>query len=306
MNKRLACFIHAFLFFTLTTFLLSSCEPSVVTRTKVYFGTTCTLSIKTNHIDKYFKILEDLDKKFSYRDENSEIAKINQNAGKNEVEVSPDVYELIKRSITYSKETEGAFNPLLLPLVGLWGWDTGDVRVPNDDDIKDALELISIDDVALSDDHHTVFLKKEGMGLDLGGIVKGHASNLLVEAMREDGITEGIINLGGNVYVFGNKDYSVAIQKPYANRGVHDINVNVRNKSVVTSGAYERGREINGVYYHHIINPFTGYPAQEIYKSVTVIDADSELCDVWATAIFVLGDKEKLSKFNKDVKIITQ
>lgn len=308
MNKNKGRILYA-LFFLFVLLAIASCsEKEYKTSTKIYFGTTCTISIPSSNLAKYFKVLEDIEKKFSYRNDKSEIARINMNAGIKPVAVSEDVYNLIMRSINYSRATKGCFNPLLLPIIKLWGWDTGDTNVPNDIDIKKVLSLCVIEDIEFNDDNHSVFLKKEGMGIDLGGIVKGYAADELYKILLKDGIKEGIINLGGNVYVFGDKEFNVSIQKPYAERGVKDIIINVKNKSVVTSGAYERGFTKDGIYYHHIIDPKTGYPATENYKSVTIISENSEKADVFATAIFIGLDnlKEQLINNNPDIEVIIQ
>ena len=233
----------------------------------VVFGTECRIILPVSDSKKYFDILKQMEKKFSYRDENSEIAKINKNAGIAPVAVSDEVFYVISEAMRFSAETDGAFNPLLLPVIKLWGWDTGEYRVPTKGELERYLPLC--------------------------GLLKGYACDVLYEQLKKDGIKKGILNLGGNVFVFGNKEYKVAIQKPYAERGVVADNVFVKNKSVVTSGAYERGFYNNGNYYHHIIDPSTGECAKELYKSVTIVSSSSLVADVYSTAIFVKGDKLK-------------
>lgn len=259
----------------------------------VVFGTECRITLPVSDSKKYFDILKQMEKKFSCRDENSEIAKINKNAGIAPVAVSEEVFYVISEAMRFSAETDGAFNPLLLPIIKLWGWDTGEYRVPTKEELERHLPLCDTNNIVLNENDKSVFLTKKGMGLDLGGLLKGYACDVLYEQLKKDGIKKWILNLGGNVFVFGNKEYKVAIQKPYAERGVVVDNVFVKNKSVVTSGAYERGFYNNGNYYHHIIDPSTGECSKELYKSVTIVSSSSLVADVYSTAIFVKGDKLK-------------
>lgn len=276
----------AFLFYT-------SCSHPMNSSSYVVFGTECRITLPVSDSKKYFDILKQMEKKFSYRDENSEIAKINKNAGIAPVAVSDEVFYVISEAMRFSAETDGVFNPLLLPVIKLWGWDTGEYRVPTKEELERYLPLCDTNNIVLNENDKSVFLTKKGMGLDLGGLLKGYACDVLYEQLKKDGIKKGILNLGGNVFVFGNKEYKVAIQKPYAERGVVADNVFVKNKSVVTSGAYERGFYNNGNYYHHIIDPSTGECAKELYKSVTIVSSSSLVADVYSTAIFVKGDKLK-------------
>lgn len=288
--------------------LLLSCTPKSNTSSYIVFSTQCTITLPVNDLTKYFSILYELEDKLSYRRPRSEVARINKNAGKQSVVVSEDTFFLIKEAIRLSHETEGAFNPLILPLVKLWGWDTGDVNKPDNDSIKKALELCDINDIELDEENKTVFLKKEGMGLDLGAIAKGYATDVLFEEFKKDGIKEGSVNIGGNVFVFGDKDYTIALQKPYADRGIYEIKESVRNSAVVTSGAYERSVSKDGEFFHHIIDPETGFSSEEIYNSVSIISESGIIADVYSTAIFIKGDslKEKFLSLYPRSKVIVQ
>lgn len=301
-----------FLPFIFLLFMLSfiSCKKTNNSVSFIALGTSCKISLPVydSKLQKYVNFIYDEDDRLSYRKENSEIAFINKNAGKAETVVSENTYNLIKRAVNLCYETDGAFNPLLLPVIREWGFDNGEYRVPTDGEIEEALKLTHIEDLVLNDEKKSVFLKKEGMGLDLGGIAKGYVSDELYRMFIEDGIKSGTLNLGGNVFVFGDKDYKVAIQKPYGQRGEYDIVETVKNQAVITSGAYERYFEKDGKTYHHIIDPSTGFPSKIIYNSVTIISNDSTLSDALSTAIFIKGDelisKEKL--LHSDIKVVTQ
>lgn len=300
-------FFRALLIMSGAFLLLPSCSKTLSSSSYVVFGTECRMTLPISSHTKYYNILSDMEKKFSYRIETSEIALVNKNAGEKPIEVSDDVFYVVREALRFSKETDGAFNPLLLPIIKLWGWDTGNYRVPSDEELRNALELTRVSDVVLDEQNKTIFLTKKGMGLDLGGIMKGYACDVLYKEMMSDGITEGIINLGGNIFVFGDREYRVAIQEPYAERGNVINSVFVRDKSVVTSGGYERGFTSDGKYYHHIIDPKTGESAKEIYKSVTVVCPSSTVADVYSTAIFVKGEelRGKFLSLYPDSDIIT-
>ena len=144
----------------------------------VVFGTECRIILPVSDSKKYFDILKQMEKKFSYRDENSEIAKINKNAGIAPVAVSDEVFYVISEAMRFSAETDGAFNPLLLPVIKLWGWDTGEYRVPTKGELERHLPLCDINNIVLNENDKSVFLTKKGMGLDLGGLLKGYACDV--------------------------------------------------------------------------------------------------------------------------------
>ena len=299
-----------FLLLALALLFFSGCSKNNSTISFIALGTNCKISISENSrkLQKYVDYVYKEDDKLSYRKDNSEIAAINQNAGIKAIKVSEDVYALIKEAVKFYYDTQGAFNPLILPIVKLWGFDTGVYRVPSDEEIKGALLLTNINDLILNDEDNSVFLKKSGMGLDLGGIAKGYVSDELYKQFQNDGVKEGVLNFGGNVFVFGDRDYRVAIQKPYEERGKYDIVETVRNTSVITSGAYERFFEQDGKRYHHIIDPVTGYPSKIIYNSVTIISPSGALADAWATSIFIRGEEltQKLKEVEPSATVIVQ
>ena len=131
-------------------------------------------------------------------------------------------------------------------------------------------------------------LKYSGMGVDLGGIAKGFAVDKVVELLKSRGIASGVINFGGSVFVLGT-ERSVGIQTPFGKKGTYMGTIRVKNKAVVTSGAYENYRVINGTAYQHIIDPHTGYPVNNELLAVTLIGAKAEELDALATGVCVMG-----------------
>ena len=136
-------------------------------------------------------------------------------------------------------------------------------------------------------------LNKKGMEIDLGGIAKGYAADKIVEYLKSQNIEKSIINLGGNVFVLGEKSkdtqFKVGIQDPNSEDGTSIANIGVTNQSVVTSGIYERYLEQDGVMYHHMLDPSTGYPFENNLSSVTIISDSSIVGDGLSTTTFGLG-----------------
>lgn len=248
-------------------------------------------------IDKVWQRLDELEQKMS-QEAGSEIDKINQAAGKEPVEVSRETYRVIKTGIKYAKLSEGALDPTIAPLVQLWGIGSDNPQVPSAAKINKKLTLVDYKGVKLYPDERKVFLTKKGMKLDVGGIAKGYAADEVVELLKEKGVKSGYISLGGNVSVLGTKPdgsvWTVGIQDPHQPRGEVMAGIELTDKTVVTSGNYERYFKEDGVRYHHILNPETGYPAQQGIISSTIIADNSIDADALSTAVYVLGVEKGL------------
>ena len=242
------------------------------------------------------EILKDIDNKMSCNINSSEISQINNKAGKNFVKVSKDTYYVIKESINFSKISNDTFDISIGPIIDLWGIGTENARVPSKEEIKENLSLVNYKNILLDEKNLSVKLAKKNMKIDLGGIAKGYAADKIYEYLKEENLDNALINLGGNVFVLGNKEnnqpFSIGIQDPTKVRGNSIGNIKVSNKSVVTSGIYERYLEKDGKIYHHMLNPSTGYPFDNNLSSVTIISDKSIICDALSTTAFGL-DVEK-------------
>lgn len=249
-----------------------------------------------------------LDQLLAAESENSEVAQLNKNGGG---QLSEETAYLIERSLAINEETEGAFEITVYPVKQAWGFTDENYRIPSDAELAELLQLVGSDQLELDAENKTVTYKKEGMKIDLGGITKGYASSRLADIFMKHDV-QGMINLGGNVQVYGPKpdgsDWRVAIQAPErteentlpwlskaasgsaALAGLDYIGVlETNNQAVITSGGYERYFEKDGVYYHHIIDPKTGYPSDADLVSVTIVSEDGALADGLSTSMFVLG-----------------
>ena len=243
-------------------------------------------------------ILKDIDNKMSRQITSSEISKINDKSGDSYVKVSDDTYYVIKESINFSSMSNDTFDISIGPIVDLWGIGTENAKIPTEKEIKDNLALVNYKDILLDDKNKSVKLAKKNMQIDLGGIAKGYAADKIYKYLKKEKLESALINLGGNIYVLGNKEdnqpFSIGIQDPTKPRGNSIGNIKVSNKSVVTSGIYERYLEKNNKIYHHMLDPHTGYPFDNNLSSVTIVSDKSIICDALSTTTFGLGVEDGL------------
>jgi len=244
-------------------------------------------------IDKAINKINDIDDKMSVFKGNSELSKINYNAGKGATKVGKDTYLVIKKAVEYSALSGGAFDPTIRPVVGLWGIHTDHTRIPNKDEIHDKIKLVNYKDIILNEKDSSVMLKNEQQELDLGGIAKGFAADEVRNIFQKTKIENAIIDLGGNIFAMGSKidgtPWNIGIQNPIKSRGEFVGIIGVTNKSVVTSGNYERYFASDGKRYHHLIDPLTGNPSVSGIISATIISDHSIDGDALSTCAFIMG-----------------
>jgi len=307
------------LVFLCSCVLMIGCQNQQLYRdTQVMMGTFVEVTSPDKNaatiVFNEIKRIEDLLSKYKA---DSEVAKLNQ-SGK--LKVSPDTFFIIKKSKEFWQASDSAFDITVAPLVDLWGFTDEKYRLPTQQEIKNTLKLIGSDKIILHDDDNMIEFKLSGMKIDLGAIAKGYALDCAADKLRKAGIKSCLINAGGQVYALGDKPphqrfwcggkfgkpWKIAIKEP---RG-RDFTgyLELKDKSVATSGDYEQCFIKGKTRYSHILNPKTGYPADSGIVSVTVIASDGLTADALATAIFVLG-KEKGEELAKrfpgvEVKII--
>lgn len=247
-------------------------------------------------VDKAAERVEALDALLSTGNENSEIYQLNQNG---EAALSEEGGYLVERALELYKKTEGAFDIAIYPVMQAWGFPTQDYHVPDDDTLKEKLALADASKVNYDKDTRKIFFDQDGMEIDLGGIAKGYTSSQIMQIYQDCGVTSGLVNLGGNVQALGGKTdgskWRVAIQSPDDTEEYLGI-LEIEDQAVITSGGYERYFEEDGVTYHHIIDPATGYPADSGLISVTIVSDDGTLADGLSTSLFIMGE-EKAAQF---------
>lgn len=218
---------------------------------------------------------------------------LNAAAGKEPVALPPDSTFVLRTALKYARLSQGALDPTIGPLVQAWGIATSHPSVPTGEVVTARRGLV--DWTALEDRPEGFFLPRPGMMVDLGAIAKGYAADKLKTLLINEGFSSGIVDLGGNVFLVGAKTdgqpWRVGVQDPLEPRGTYLGVLPVKDKSLVTSGIYERYFEENGKTYHHILDPKTGYPANHELAGVTIVHNPSMEADALSTSVFVLGLK---------------
>ena len=249
-------------------------------------------------VEQAEKEIERLDALLSTGSEDSEIGKINASDGG---ELSEDGSYLVQRALELNKETDGAFDIAIYPIMEAWGFPTQDFKVPSEEEIQSLLPLTKCSNIHYDEKNGKISFAESGMKIDLGGIAKGYTSSQIMKIYKDCGVTSGLVNLGGNVQALGTKtdgsDWRVAVQSPYDESDYLGV-LAIQNKAVITSGGYERYFEQDGKTYHHIIDPETGYPAENGLISVTIASEDGTLADGLSTSLFIMG-KDKAIEFWK-------
>lgn len=225
---------------------------------------------------------------------------INNAQGAN-VSVTAQVANMLSTAKDVYDKSNGSLDLSLYPVIKLWGFVDGRYYVPTDTEISQALSLKAFDKMSLtsfpSSGSYAVSFPA-GTQISFASVGKGCAADSAIDAMRQAGVTSGIVSLGGNVQTLGQKpngdDWKIAIQDPNNTSSYLGV-LSVGETAVVTSGTYQRNFTSNGKTYHHLINPKTGYPVTNSLLSVTIICDNGTLADCLSTAIFVLGETNGLN-----------
>lgn len=272
-------------------------------QSQLHLGTVCTINLfdqgSTELYGQMFQKLKGIEQAFSVNLSDSAVSQINQSAGIAPVIVPQEVIYVLQEALRIAERTGGAFDPTIGPLVDLWDIGGDNSQVPSQQAIDHARSLVDWRLVEIDSQRGTVYLPKQGMALDLGGIAKGYAADELVAIAQEAGIQQALFDLGGNIYAFGTKadgtPWRVGVKDPAQPGGSPALALAVQDRSVVTSGMYERFFEQEGIRYHHILNPATGYPVWNDIQSVTIVSKSSLLADALSTSVFVLGREKGLA-----------
>ena len=283
-------------------------EKKLSERSTFAFDTYISISDE-GHSDTYynniFNTISMLEDKLSVTKADSEISRLNR---EKELTPSKEVYEIIEKAVEASKLTGGAFDITSYPYVETWGFTTKEYHVPDSEELEAINSRVGFENIELSDGK--VILKNDA-SIDLGGIAKGYLGDMLAEI---EGDGSAIISLGGNIRVIGRKKdgslWKIGIADPQNPSEILGY-LQVEDTNIVTSGGYERffyGDD--GEVYWHIIDPFTGKPAQNGIISVTVIGKDGTMCDAFSTGLFVMGEERAKAFYQShsdyEVVIVTE
>ena len=278
--------------------------------TKIIYlmGTKISLYIKAENAEKLAKKAEDMlihyEKAFSANSDSSPLAMLKKTASLAPQEVDEELYNLIKIGKKHSLCENSFLNIAIGPLIKLWRIGFTGAQVPDKESIKNVLELLKPENIQLDDEKKTVYLLKKGMEIDLGAIAKGYFADKVMELFKEQGAVSAMVDMGGNVLVFGESpseggDWKVGIQNPFLPRGNAAALIKIRNQSVVTSGIYERMLEKEGSKYHHIFGSKTGFPMESNIASLTIIADKSLDCDIYTTKLFGLNAASIIHRVNQ-------
>ncbi len=247
-----------------------------------------------------FDVFDLVDQRMSEWKESSPLSAVNRQAGDGPVEVPEDLRRVLRRGVEIGDLTGGAFDVTWAALWGVWDFRAAEPRVPDPEEIARRVKLIDYRKVEIDDRAGTVRLPEKGMKIGLGGIAKGYALSRAAETLRDRGLRSFMILGGGQVLAAGERredggrPWRVGIRDPRGGPEDSFAVVDVVDASVSTSGDYERYFVADGVRYHHIIDPRTGWPSKGL-RSVTVISPDAVLADALSTGIMVMGAEKGLA-----------
>lgn len=318
MKKKFTLLLSFVFFITILTACGSQDKKEkVVLREEPYaqekflLGTYTRIKIydegKESVLKPAFDRIKELGDKITINQSGSEVDAINDQAGIKPVKVSDDIYFLLKDAFEYSKESDGGFNMAIGAITQLWRIGFDDARKPEQSEIDEGLKHIDYNKVQFNDEEQTVYLPEKGMIIDLGAIAKGYITDEVVKVLKKNGVTCAIVDLGGNVYVLGhsnrgeNEPWNIGIQDPNKARGSVIGSIKETDKTVVTSGIYERYLEVDGKKYHHIFDSETGYPYENDIASATIITDKSIDGDGLTTVIFDKGVKAGLEYVEQEL-----
>ena len=273
-------------------------EIEPISRTELFMGTSIKITLydhdEEKTLEKAFERIKEIEDRVSINKDGTELGELNKNAGIKPIKLSEDSIEIIEKGLQYSELSKGSYDISIGPLVKLWSIGLPEAKVPSEEEIKNILKNIDYSKIEINENE--VFLEEKGMILDLGSIAKGYAADEVVELLEGEGVEKAVIDLGGNIYVMGEKaegqKWKIGVQNPFAQRGSAIGSVLLEDKSIVTTGVYERYIDEGGVKYHHVLDPKTGYPYETEIAGVTIIADESIDADSLSTLVFTKGIEE--------------
>lgn len=293
--KRIPLALTALLF--LSSLSPSFAQAGLFFKKTTIMGTDLEITVSASEAslaDAAFSSVEDemarIESLMSEWREGTPVAEVNRNAGIKPVAVPDEVFKIISDAVLISEASKGAFDITWASMRGLWSFAPGSERVPSKEEVDGRIGLVNYRDIVLDRSKKSVFLKRKYMAIGLGAIAKGYAVDRAMKKMVSLGIKDAIVKAGGDMRVQGRGDdgpWKIGIRDPRDKEKLL-ATLEVSNISISTSGDYERFFVKDGVLYHHIMDPKTGYPARGT-MSVTIIGPDTETTDALSTAVFVMG-----------------
>lgn len=296
LSKTLLCFFSSAsaLFFSL---LFTGCSQNMTseTRTGFYLNTVISVTLYGTGQEELFEgcmeMADTYEHMLSRTMEGSDVWNINTSGGK-PVTVHDETRDLLSIALSYAEMSDGLIDPTIGTLSSLWNFG-GDNQgiVPSKEAIHEALSHVNYRNIVI--EGNQVALKDPKAMIDLGFIAKGYIADKMKEYLIANNVKSAVINLGGNVLTIGGRPdhtpFKVGIQKPFADAGISALVLDVQDKSLVSSGNYERFFIKDDIFYHHILSTASGYPVDSGLSGVTIISEHSVDGDALSTYCFILG-----------------
>lgn len=289
----------------LVTFLsLTACgkHAKEVTDTRFLLDTVCTIRAGGKNarqaIDAAFEEIRIVQQGADFYDPGSIISTFNEAPAGQAILLDPRTAEIVQTALEICKASNGAFDITIAPVKQLWQFGDASPALPREEELKHAVELVDYTALLYDAQAMTLTKTRPGIQVDLGGAAKGAAADRAAAVLQEAGVDYAVVDLGGNVSVIGSNpkhrdgQWTVGIQKPFAPTGEYGQTLTLSQGSAVTSGTYQRNFTLDGVLYHHILDPATGYPAKTQYDSATVVCNSALMADCLSTACMVLGEEQ--------------
>lgn len=302
MKKTILKFIAAALTAVLTAATLGGCnffknKTDEYTDTRFLMDTVCSIRSGGENaqaaVTAAFERAEKIAAAVDYFSADSEVAAINRAKANEPISVSDDTAAILRTALEIYKSSDGAFDITIASVKDLWQFSSGAHQPPPPSEINSTLENVGSDKILLNG--NTVTKTADKVKIDLGGAAKGYAVDCAKAVLGEYNAEYALIDFGGSIGVVGRNpsrrggEWSVGLQKPFGKSGEYTKIIEISDKSVVTSGTYQRYFKWNGEIYHHIIDPKSGYPSKSGISGVSIICGSALLADCLSTAYLVMG-----------------
>ena len=285
-------------------------SDSPITFNGIYFNTYITTVIYDSNnkqiLDNIAKMCQKYELLFSRTNTESELYKLNHRLinplnvrsfdNLLQYPVSDELYEILEIGLKYSSDSNDSFNIAIAPVSQLWDFSSGKAEIPDENLLKAATHNTNSSDIILNP-NKTVSFKSDNNMIDLGAIAKGYIADKIKQYLISENVKSATISLGGNILCLGNKNgkpFKIGIQAPFEATGNYITEIDITDKSVVTSGMYERYFKVDNKIYHHILDSKTGYPVNSDIYGITIISKDSVDGDCLSTWLFSLGKDKAL------------
>ena len=300
-------YLFSLFLLNLAALFITGCQADTAEITKSSFMLNTVVQItlygEENEvlIDEALALCKVFEERFSRTISTSDISRMNNRSKDTQsFDLDADLAEILQKSLYYSELSGGRFDVTLEPVTNLWDFTADPFVLPSDDKIKEKISYVDYRNIVI-ENHQITFLSPDTK-IDLGAIAKGYITDKIKEFLISRGVTSGIINLGGNVLCIGNKPdgrpFKIGLQKPFEERSETVSILSISDFTVVSSGVYERNKIIDGINYHHLLDPETGYPVDNDLISVTIITKNSVDGDGLSTTCFVMGLEKGLELIN--------